>query len=179
MIHENGLRRQGGRSQLASPFLAQKHVLPVAGVHQSSIRAQAAAHDVSIRSSTSARCDRRGWASQSVSRSWRTINHPENARTGTSALGDRAAPRARHDGRHTSRLLGCSATTAELVVIDAITEHDVEPDEEFTRERDFCLGSAASMQDGEVATAKVIVYARGEGEPPDRGPSGGARCLAS
>jgi hypothetical protein len=34
----------------------------------------------------------RGWASRSVSRSWQTIGHLENARTGTSAVG--SGPRA-------------------------------------------------------------------------------------
>ena len=130
------------------PFFLDEHVLPAAGVHQPSIRAQATAHDVSIRSSTSARRDRRGWASQSVSRSWRTINDPENARTGTSALGSNPRTRALHDGRHPWRRLGCSATAEELLVIDTITEHDVEPDKELAGERDFGLGSAASMQDG-------------------------------
>jgi hypothetical protein len=63
-------------------------VVPTASVHQPSIRARTAAHDVSIRSSTIAATDRRGWASHSVSRSWQTIDNPENARTGTSACGN-------------------------------------------------------------------------------------------
>jgi hypothetical protein len=40
-----------------------------------------------------------------------------------------------------------------------ITKHDVEPHKQFAGERDFCLGSAASMQNGEVAPPKVIVRA--------------------
>jgi len=98
-----------------------------------------------------------------MSRSRRTINDPENARTGTSALGSGPETRALHDGGHGLRLLGRSATAAELVVVDTITEHDVKPDKKLAGERHFGLGSAASMQDGEVATAKVIVRASREG----------------
>jgi hypothetical protein len=56
-----------------------------------------------------------------------------------------------------------AAAAAKLVVVDMITEHDVEPDKKFAGERDFCLGSAASMQDGEVATSKIIIGASREG----------------
>jgi hypothetical protein len=55
-----------------------------ARVNQPSIRARDAAHDVVFDRRRSS--DRRGWASQSVSRSRATINHPENARTGTVAI---------------------------------------------------------------------------------------------
>src|SRR5262250_2510304 len=50
-------------------------------VHQPSIRAREAAHDVVFDRRRSS--DRRGGASQPIVRSFGTINHPENARTGT------------------------------------------------------------------------------------------------
>src|SRR5258708_19934515 len=59
-------------------------VQPAVTVHQPSIRARDAAHDVVFDRRRSR--DRRGWASQSVSRSRTTINDPENARTGTVAV---------------------------------------------------------------------------------------------
>ena len=60
-------------------------VEPAVTVHQPSIRARTA-HDVVFDRRRS--WDRRGWASHSVSRSRKTINHPENARTGTLCLED-------------------------------------------------------------------------------------------
>jgi hypothetical protein len=87
---------------------------------------------------------------------------PENARTGTSALGSGPGTGALHDGGGASRLVARAAAAAELVVVDTITEHDVEPDKKFAGERDFCLGSAASMQDGEVARSKIIIGASRE-----------------
>src|SRR4030095_8005938 len=59
-------------------------VQPAVTVHQPSIRARDAAHDVVFDRRRSG--DRRGWASQSVGRSRATINHAENARTGTVAV---------------------------------------------------------------------------------------------
>ena len=57
-------------------------------VHQPSIRAREAAHDVVFDRRRSP--DRRGGASQPIVRSRWTINHPENARTGTVATGSDA-----------------------------------------------------------------------------------------
>src|SRR5262245_19996272 len=88
----------------------------------------------------------KAWASQSMSRSWWTINDPENARTGTSALGT-LGPSARglHGRRADGMLLSLEASGAapapELVVIDLIPEHDVEPHEQFAREGHRRLGA--------------------------------------
>src|SRR5689334_15627279 len=108
------------------------------------------AHDVSIRSSTSARGDRRGWASQSMSRSRWTINHPENARTGTSAVGSaQQSLRPSHGGDRYARSAAQLATTAKLVVVDVVTEHDVETNEELASERDLRLRAPTATEHGE------------------------------
>ena len=148
---------------------------PMANVHQPSIRARTAAHDISIRSSTIAGSARRGWASHSVSRSWQTIDDPENARTGPSAWGDRSAiARALFDGE--GRVPGRSRApaSAKLLVVDLVAEHDIETHEELTSKGDFRLGPAATLPNGEVATPKIVVRPR----PPGPGPSGGAHSLA-
>src|SRR4030095_1600750 len=104
-------------------------VQPAVTVHQPSIRARDAAHDVVFDRRRS--WDRRGWASQPIGRSPRTINHPENARTGTVAVrppdaSRRSRPRLHRDARWLeARMLG-TAPAAELVVIDLVAQHDVE-----------------------------------------------------
>src|SRR4029453_10172614 len=143
-------------------------VVPTANVHQPSIRAQTAAHDVSIRSSTIAASVRRGGASHSIGRSWKTIDDPENANTGTSALGNCLRwKRWSHGGGHRSIVAGGMAAPAKLRIVDLIAKHDVEAHEELTGEGNFRLGPAAPMQYREVAAAKVVVGTRGQ-----------RRCLA-
>src|SRR5262249_15033136 len=135
-----------------------------ASVHQPSIRARAAAHDVSIRSSTIDTANRRGWAPHSMSRSWQTIDHPENARTGTSAVGSGPAlARRLHDERDRWGVTRDTPKAAELVIVNLIAEHDVEADEELAGESHLGLGPPASMEDGEVAAPKIVIAARGEG----------------
>src|SRR5678815_30264 len=103
-------------------------VQPAVTVHQPSIRAREAAHDVVFDRRRS--WDRRGWASQSVGRSRATINHPENARTGTVAVrppgsSRRSRPRLHRNARRLeARTLG-TASAAELVVVNLIAQHDV------------------------------------------------------
>src|SRR5215469_13798801 len=126
-------------------------MVPTANVHQPSIRARTAAHDVSIRSSTIAGADRRGWASHSMSRSWQTIDHLENARTGTSALG--SAPRsgrALHDGHRELTWSRRPAATPKFLVVNLIAQHDVEAHEELAGQGDPGLGPPPSMHDAEV-----------------------------
>src|SRR6185503_3934259 len=137
-IHENGPSCQDGPSRIDRLLFCRTRSLsttvPAAPVHQPSIRAWTTAHDVSIRSSTITPLDRRGWASQSVSRSWWTINHPENARTGTSALGTRG-PSARRlrggrgDGINCDARAPHAAAAPELLVVDLVPKHDVEANE--------------------------------------------------
>jgi len=114
---------------------------PAASVHQPSIRAQTTAHDVSIRSSTIDGADRRGWASHSVSRSWQTIDHLENARTGTSALGsDPRSGRALHDGHREVLASGRGAAAPKFRVVNLIAQHDVETHKELAGQGDCGLG---------------------------------------
>jgi hypothetical protein len=127
-------------------------VQPAVTVHQPSIRARDAAHDVVFDRRRSS--DRRGWASQSVSRSRATINHPENARTGTAAVrppgsSRRSRPRLHRNARLEARTLG-TASAAELVIVDLIAQHDVEPDEEAPGQGHLRFGPAAPPKDGEV-----------------------------
>src|SRR5687767_13455408 len=128
-------------------------VQPAVTVHQPSIRARDAAHDVVFDRRRS--WDRRGWASQSVSRSRATINHPENARTGTVAVRPRRRsrplrPRLHRSARQFEATAWRSASAAELVVIDLIAQHDVEPDEQAPRQRHLRFGPAAPPEDRKV-----------------------------
>src|SRR5262249_46743829 len=98
-----------------------------------------------------------------MSRSRRTINHPENTRTGTSALGRyRSSRRPLHRGHRYARRSKCLAATAELRVINLIAEQDVETDEELASEGDFSLRPSASMQHGKVTATEILVRAGGE-----------------
>src|SRR5262249_21119988 len=99
--------------------------------------------------------DRRGWASQSVSRSRATINHPENARTGTVAV--RPPPRLRplrprlhRSARQLRALTSGWASAAELVVVNLIAQHDVEPNEQAPGQSHLRFGPAAPPEDCEV-----------------------------
>src|SRR5262249_58498346 len=128
-------------------------VRPAVTVHQPSIRARDAAHDVVCDRRRS--WDRRGWASQSVSRSRATINHPENARTGTVAV--RPPPRLRplrprlhRSARQLRALASGWASAAELVVVNLIAQHDVEPNEQAPGQSHLRFGPAAPPEDCEV-----------------------------
>src|SRR5262245_10781125 len=98
-------------------------VQPAVTVHQPSIRARDAAHDVVFDRRRS--WDRRGWASQSVGRSRATINDPENARTGTVVVGpprrSRRWPRRLHgSARQFAATESGPTSAAELVVVDLV-----------------------------------------------------------
>src|SRR5262245_13673797 len=122
-------------------------------VHQPSIRARDAAHDVVFDRRRSP--DRRGWASQSVGRSRTTINHPENARTETVAVRptrrSRPLPAWLHwSARQFEAGTSGAASAAVLVVVDLIAEHDVEPDEQAPGQCDLRFGPTAPPEDREV-----------------------------
>src|SRR4030095_4091435 len=108
--------------------------------------------------------DRRGWASHSVSRSWQTIDDPENARTGPSAWGRRLATARALCDRHRRMLCaGRTAAPTELLIVDLIAEHDIQAYEELAGQGHFGLRPPASMQDGEVAAPQIVV------RPPRQG----------
>jgi hypothetical protein len=128
-------------------------VQPAVTVHQPSIRAREAAHDVVFDRRRSV--DRRGWASQSVSRSPATINHPENARTGTVAVrptgrSQPLRPRLHRSARQLGAIASGSASAAELVVVNLIAQHDVEPNEQAPGQGHLRFGPAAPPEDCEV-----------------------------
>jgi hypothetical protein len=76
-----------------------------------------------------------------MSRSWQTIDHRENARTGTSAvgIGPRSMP-AFHDGHRKVRRARRPAAALEFLVVNLIAQHDVEAHEEFAGDGDLRLG---------------------------------------
>src|SRR5258708_29274509 len=128
-------------------------VRPAVTVHQPSIRARDAAHDVVFDRRRSR--DRRGWASQSVSRSQATINHPENARTGTVAVRPTRRsrplrPRLHRSARQLEAPAAGAASAAELVAVDLITQPDVEPDEQAPGQRSLRFGPAAPPEDSDA-----------------------------
>ena len=86
--------------------------------------------------------DHRGGASHSMSRSWQTIDHHENARTGPSASGSRwPLARGLHGRRDRPSGSRGTAPPAKFVVVNLVAEHDVEADEELAGERHSGLGA--------------------------------------
>jgi hypothetical protein len=137
-------------------------VQPAVTVHQPSIRARNAAHDVVFDRRRS--WDRRGWASQSVGRSRATINDPENARAGTVAVRPTRRsrplrPRLHRSARQFEAGAAGSASAAVLVVVDLIAEHDVEPDEQPPGQGDLRFGPTAPPEDREVDTLETGIAA--------------------
>jgi len=96
-----------------------------------------------------------------------TINHPENARTGTVAVGPRG--RAWPLG---ARLLGAwrryqavapsAPTPAELVVVDLVAQHHVKTNQQAAGEGDFGLGPPAPPADGEVSALEFAIGSGGQ-----------------
>ena len=78
----------------------------------------------------------------SVRRPWQTINHPGNARTGTRAFGP--TPRRGFGLRRARHAIlsdaGGSATTVEFLVVNLITEHDVEAHRNRRARATFAFG---------------------------------------
>src|SRR5262249_43396742 len=103
-------------------------------VHQPSIRAREAAHDVVFDRRRSS--DRRGGAAQPIVRSFRTINHPENAHTGTGPS----------DQIHSTRRLTSITRNWGQLSGDG-------PDPE-RRTRDSRSDRAASRRDGRVSAGQ-------------------------
>jgi hypothetical protein len=123
----------GSGDRSMRPAVGSRHtttVPPAGTLHQPSIRAREAAHEVVFDRRRFA--NRRGWASPSLSRSGATINHPENAHTGTVAVrptrrSRRLPPRLpRNTGWLEARVPG-TAPPAELVVVDVVA--GVRPDD--------------------------------------------------
>src|SRR5882724_12205515 len=102
-------------------------------------------------------------------RSWKTMNHSEHARTGTSAVGQwiQSATSLRRDGSWT-------APAPELVIIDLIAQHNEQSHEQLASDRHFGFGASAPMHEGEVGPLEVGTHARGmrgsltEGEAKER-----------
>ena len=70
------------------------------------------------------------------------MNHPEHARTGTSAVGgSRQAATSLRRGR------GRPAPPTELVIVDLITQHNEQPHEELAGDGDFGFGASAAMHE--------------------------------
>ena len=97
------------------------------------------------------------------------MNHPEHARTGTSAVGgsSQAATSLR-------RGQGRPAPPTELVIVDLIAQHNKQPHEELAGDGDFGFGAPASMHEREVGPLEIGIHARGmrgglpEGEAEQR-----------
>jgi hypothetical protein len=98
-----------------------------------------------------------------MSRSRRTINDPENARTGTPAFGSsQPYQRLLHGGDRYARGSAQLAPTAKLVIVDAIAEHDVEANEKLAGESDFRLRAPTAAEHGKIAATELLIGARGE-----------------
>src|SRR5262245_5221166 len=84
------------------------------------------------------------------------MNHPEHARTGTSAVGRwiRSRPSLRRGDGGSS-----TPAQAELGVVDMVAQHNEQPYEQLPRDRDFGFGPPASMHQGEVRPPEVAVHA--------------------
>src|ERR1700730_9944036 len=97
------------------------------------------------------------------------MNHPEHARTGTSAVGG-SSQAATSLGRGRSR----PAPPTELVLVDLIAQHNEEAHEELAGDGDFGLRAPAAMHEREVGALEIGIQARGmlrslpEGEAEQR-----------
>ena len=92
------------------------------------------------------------------------MNHPEHARTGTSAVGG-----SRQAATSLRRGQGRPAPATELVIVDLIAQHNEQPHEELARDGDFGFGTPASMHEREVGPLEVGIHARGmRGGLPER-----------
>jgi len=92
------------------------------------------------------------------------MNHPEHARTGTSAVGGSSpsAPSLR-------RGQGRPAPPTELVIVNPIAQHDEQPHEELAGDGNFGFRAPAPMHDGAVGPLEVGIHAGGmrRGLPED------------
>ena len=97
------------------------------------------------------------------------MNHTEHARTGTSAVrgSSPSAPSLRRGWRR-------PASTAELLIVDVIAQHNEEPYEQLARDGNFGFRAPAPMDQGAVASLEVGIHAGGmrgglpEGEAKER-----------
>jgi hypothetical protein len=101
-----------------------------------------------------------GEASQSDESVMKTIAILENARTGTCAAGPTLLARRRRLRGASRELLShasCVPASAEFVVVDLITQHGVQADQQFAGDGDVRLGTPASMEHGQVAALQIGV----------------------
>lgn len=97
------------------------------------------------------------------------MNHPEHARTGTSAVGGSS-----QSATSLRRGRGRPAPPAELGIVDLIAQHNEQPHEELAGDGDFGLGAPAPMHEREVGALEIAIHARGmrgrlpEGEAEQR-----------
>src|SRR5260370_16432127 len=97
------------------------------------------------------------------------MNHPEHARTGTSAVGgsSQSAPSLRRSRRR-------AAPPAELVIVDLVAQHNEEPHEQLARDGDFGFRAPAPMDQSAVGSLEVGIHTGGmrgglpEGEAKER-----------
>ncbi len=100
-----------------------------------------------------------------MSRSRATIDHSENARTGTAAPGPessraaRALRASREDGLSWRRE---AAAAAELSVVNLIANHDEEADEELAGYGHAGLGATTAMDQRAVDPVQVVIGAGGQ-----------------
>ena len=73
------------------------------------------------------------------------MNHPEHARTGTSAVGG-----SRQSATSLRRGRGRPAPPPELVIVDLIAQHNKQPHEELAGDGDFGLRASAAMHEREI-----------------------------
>jgi hypothetical protein len=90
----------------------------------------------------------------------RTINHPENARTGTVAVrptrqSRRMRPRLHRNAGQLAATASRSAPAAELLVIDLVAQHDVEADEQPPGKRHLRFGPATSTKNCKVDALEI------------------------
>src|SRR3984893_4513473 len=84
------------------------------------------------------------------------MDHPEHARTGTSAVGgsSQSAPSLRR-GR------GRTAPATELVIVNPIAHHNEQPHEELAGDGDFGFRTPTPMDQGAVGSLEVRIHAGG------------------
>src|SRR4029453_19607521 len=84
------------------------------------------------------------------------MNHPEHARTGTSAVrgSSPSAPSLRRGWRS-------PPSPAELLIVDLVAQHNEEPYKQLARDGDFGFRAPAPMDQGAVASLEVGIHAGG------------------
>src|SRR5499433_4107637 len=106
---------------------------------------------------------RRRWASQTVGRSLATIDHSENARTGTAARGREASSDVLGlRGTRVEVRTRDTAAPSELGVVNLITHHDEEANEQLASYGHAGLRATAAMEQGAIEPVEVVIGAGGQ-----------------